>query len=421
MVNDVANDRRHLRAISRQVGYPVKTMLAVPMRAREKCIGVIEVMNKVQDKFFLDEDLEWLEIFADQAALAVINAQSLERAFNEIKVLQERSPAVENFHTMVGKSSVMQKLLRMADRVAKTDSSVLILGESGVGKELFAERIHLHSSRSGGPFIRVNCAALPEGLLESELFGHVKGAFTSAINNRKGRFEAADGGTLFLDEIGDLPLALQAKLLRVIQEKKFEKVGSDTTVTVNARILAATNRDIEAMVEKGEFRSDLYYRLNVLPLRVPPLRQHTEDIPGLSRFFLDKFMEANKKHFDGFSENAIEALLTYSWPGNIRELENCIERACVIAGGGSKWINEEDLFPQTSRREAKTRNQNLKTAVNVFKASFVRKVLDEYAWNQGDAANALHIQRTYLSRLIKDLNIKENEEQSCKVKKKKTR
>jgi len=300
---------------------------------------------------------------------------------------------------------------------------VLILGESGVGKELFAERIHLRSNRSGAPFIRVNCAALPEGLLESEMFGHVKGAFTSAINSRKGRFEAADGGTIFLDEIGDLPLSLQAKLLRVIQEKKFEKVGSDVTVTVNARILAATNRDIEDMVEKGEFRSDLYYRLNVLPLRIPPLRQHTEDIPELARFFLAKFMQANKKQFDGFSENAIEALLTYSWPGNIRELENCIERACVIAGGSGKWIKEEDLFPQTAAgtRDPKTRNQNLKTALNVFKASFVRKVLDEYAWNQRDAANALNIQRTYLSRLIKELNIKENEEQLCRVKKKKTR
>ncbi|MCL1930985.1 MAG: sigma 54-interacting transcriptional regulator [Treponema sp.] len=421
IVNDVANDRRHLRAISRQIGYPVRTMLAVPMRVRDKCIGVVEVINKAPDKFFTDEDLEWLEIFAEQAALAIINAKSLERAFNEIKLLQDRAPAAETFHTMIGKSSVMQKILRVADRVAKTDSSVLILGESGVGKELFAERIHLHSPRSGAPFIRVNCAALPEGLLESELFGHVKGAFTSAINNRKGRFEAAEGGTIFLDEIGDLPLSLQAKLLRVIQEKKFEKVGSDTTVKVNARILAATNRDIESMVEKGEFRSDLYYRLNVLPLRIPPLRQHTEDIPELARFFLAKFMQANKKQFEGFSENAIEAMLTYSWPGNIRELENCIERACIIAGGGSKWINEEDLFPQTGAREPKTRNQNLKTAVNVFKASFIRKVLDEYAWNQGDAAHALNIQRTYLSRLIKDLNIQENEEQLCKVKKKKTR
>jgi len=405
IVNDVVNDRRHLKALSKQVGYPVTTMLAVPMRVRDKCIGVVEVINKAQEKFFTQEDLEWLEIFVDQAALAIVNAKSLERAYSEIQLLHERTPTDESYHTMVGKSSVMQKMLKMADRVAKTNSSVLILGESGVGKELFAERIHLNSSRSNAPFVRVNCAALPEGLLESELFGHVKGAFTSAISSRKGRFEAANGGTIFLDEIGDLSLALQAKLLRVIQEKKFEKVGSDVTVKVNTRILAATNKDIEAMVEKGEFRSDLYYRLNVLPLYIPPLRQHTADIPELARFFLAKYMQANKKHFEGFSENAIEAMLTYSWPGNIRELENCIERACVIANG--KWIKQDDLFPQMTGKESKDENRVLKVAVDVFKANFIRKVLDEYAWNQTEAARALNIQRTYLSRLIKELNIRE--------------
>jgi Nif-specific regulatory protein len=291
--------------------------------------------------------------------------------------------------------------------VAKTDSSVLILGESGVGKELFAEQIHLHSHRSHAPFIRVNCAALPEGLLESELFGHVKGAFTSAINNRKGRFEAADGGPIFLDEIGDMPLSLQAKLLRVIQERTFEKVGSDITVNVNTRILAAPNKDIEAMVERGEFRNDLYYRLNVLPLQIPPLRRHTEDIPELARFFLAKYMQANKKRFEGFLENAIEAMMAYSWPGNIRELENCVERACVIAGGS--WIGQDDLFPQanTGEMNSQTKNQNLKTALNVFKTNFIRKALDENAWNQTETAKALNIQRTYLSKLIKELNIKE--------------
>jgi len=407
IVNDVAQDRRHLRAISRQVGYPVNTMLAVPMQIRDKCIGVVEVLNKAPEKEFSQEDLEWLEIFAGQAALAIVNARSLERAYSEIQILQDRAPSGEGFHTMIGKSPVMKELLRMVDRVAKTDSSVLILGESGVGKELFAEQIHLHSHRSNAPFIRVNCAALPEGLLESELFGHVKGAFTSAINNRKGRFEAADGGTIFLDEIGDMPLSLQAKLLRVIQEKTFEKVGSDITVNVNTRILAATNKDIEAMVERGEFRNDLYYRLNVLPLQIPPLRRHTEDIPELARFFLAKYTQANKKRFEGFLDNAIEAMMAYSWPGNIRELENSVERACVIAGGN--WIGQDDLFPRTDTGEmnSQTKNQNLKTALNVFKTNFIRKALDENAWNQTETAKALNIQRTYLSKLIKELNIKE--------------
>jgi Nif-specific regulatory protein len=294
--------------------------------------------------------------------------------------------------------------------VAKTHSSVLILGESGEGKELFAEQIHLRSPRRDAPFVRVNCAALPEGLLESELFGHVRGAFTSAVANRQGRFEAADGGTIFLDEIGDLSLALQAKLLRVIQEKSFEKVGSDTTVTVNVRLLAATNKDIEDLVGKGQFRSDLYYRLNVLPIYVPPLRQRPEDIPELARFFLEKFMRETKKQFQGFSGEALEAMLTYAWPGNVRELENCVERACVI--GKDRYIQREDLFLKSGITGTETSGRNLKTAVNVFKTHFIRKVLEENNWNQTETARALDIQRTYLSKLVKELDIttKENEQ-----------
>jgi Nif-specific regulatory protein len=231
------------------------------------------------------------------------------------------------------------------------------------------------------------------------------------VANRQGRFELADGGTIFLDEIGDLPLALQAKLLRVIQEKTFEKVGSDTSVTVNVRILAATNKDIEAQVEKGEFRSDLYYRLNVLPLYIPPLRQRPEDIPELADFFLAKFMRETKKQFEGFSREAMEAMLTYSWPGNIRELENCIERACVI--GKRKWIGQEDLFLKTGpvMPETETGDRNLKTAINVFKSHFIRKVLEANNWNQTETARALDIQRTYLSRLIKELDILNPREQ----------
>jgi Nif-specific regulatory protein len=317
----------------------------------------------------------------------------------------------KGFHTIISRSPVMTEMIKIIDRVAKTDSSVLITGESGTGKELFAEQIHLRSPRNGDPFVRVNCAAIPEGLLESELFGHVRGAFTSAISNRKGRFEMANGGTIFLDEIGDMPLALQAKLLRVIQEKEFEKVGSDNTITIDTRILAATNRNIKAMTDKGEFRNDLYYRLNVVPLHVPPLRQRTEDIPDLARFFMTKYMKQNKKELAGFSQDAQEAMLTYSWPGNIRELENCVERACVIASG--KWIKREDLLLNNAAAgwgRTKGGDRNLKKATNVFKANFIRKALDENQWNQTETAKALDIQRTYLSRLIKDLGIKRDKE-----------
>ncbi|MDR2923378.1 MAG: sigma 54-interacting transcriptional regulator [Treponema sp.] len=317
---------------------------------------------------------------------------------------------------MISRSPVMAEIIKVIDRVAKTDSSVLLTGESGTGKEIFAEQIHLRSSRNHAPFVRVNCAAIPEGLLESELFGHVKGAFTSALGSRKGRFEIADGGTIFLDEIGDMPLALQAKLLRVIQEKAFEKVGSDNTITVNTRILAATNRNIKAMADRGDFRNDLYYRLNVVPLHIPPLRQRTEDIPELARFFLSKYMRQNKKEFAGFSQDAMEAILTYSWPGNIRELENCVERACVIAGG--KWVKREDLLLNAAGAGRASGgiagggggDRNLKTAINVFRANFIRKVLDENQWNQTETAKALVIQRTYLSRLMKELNIKKDKE-----------
>jgi len=403
IINDLENDKRHLKAIGEQIKYTSKTMMAAPMKIKNECIGVLEVINKIDSSGFSEEDLEWLEIFANQAALAIVNARSMEEAHSEIQTLQDRLKTDHGYHTLVTKSPVILEKLEMIDRVAKTDSSVLLLGESGVGKELFAEQIHLRSKRHASPFIRVNCAAIPEGLLESELFGHVKGAFTSAVSNRQGRFELADGGTIFLDEIGDLPLSLQAKILRVIQERKFEKVGSDATVNVNVRILAATNKDIEDLVQKGAFREDLYYRLNVLPIFIPPLRQRPEDIPELARFFLDGFMKETKKQFAGFSQEALQAMLSYSWPGNVRELQNCIERACVI--GKNKWIGAEDLFLKSGEQEGEATERNLKTAVNVFKASFIRKVLEENNWNQTEASKALVIQRTYLSRLIKELKI----------------
>jgi Nif-specific regulatory protein len=405
IVNDVVNDKRHLRSSPAKNDYLSKTMMAVPMRIQDECIGVIEVLNKKNEKIFIQDDLEWLEIFANQAALAIQNTQSIERARNEIQQLQDQLKTDQGFHTLIAKSPIILEKLEIIDRVAKTDSSVLILGESGVGKEIFAEQIHLRSPRNREPFIRVNCAALPEGLLESELFGHVKGAFTNAISNRQGRFEMADKGTIFLDEIGDLSLPLQAKLLRVIQEKTFEKVGADTSITVNVRILAATNKDIEDLVEKGEFRSDLYYRLNVLPLFIPPLRQRPEDIPELAAFFLKKIMPDTKKQFEGFSNEAMEAMLSYSWPGNIRELENCVERACVI--GKNAWIQREDLFLKTTAHplEQEGGDRSLKTAINIFKTYFIKKVLEENNWNQTESARALDIQRTYLSRLIKELDI----------------
>ena len=405
IVEDAENDKRHRKDIAKAINYPSKDILAVPMRVKDECVGVIEIINKKDDKKFTQDDLDWLEIFATQAGIAIVNAKSMEQARGKIEQLQEQIASDLDNHKIIAKSPAILEKLEIVDRVARTDSSVLILGESGAGKEIFAERIHLLSPRRDKAFVKVNCAAIPEGLLESELFGHVKGAFTSAVSSRMGRFELADGGTIFLDEIGELPLGLQAKLLRVIQEKSFEKVGSDSTIKVDVRILAATNRDIERQVADGAFRSDLYYRLNVLPLIIPPLRQRPEDILPLAELFLEKFIKKNQYKIDGFTHAAIETMLSYGWPGNVRELENCIERACIIAKGNK--IEADDLFLKTSSSgiliEDGTRD--LKTAENTFRARFIKQVLDENSGNQTEAAKAMNLQRTYLSRLIRDLNI----------------
>lgn len=405
IVNDVESDPRFYKDISKAVEFPTHSMLAVPMRLKEECIGVIEILNKKDHKYFQDEDLQWLEVFATQAAIAIENAKYYQKAEEEIHFLQDQIKTDSGYHTFIANSKVILEKLDIIEKVSKTDSSVLILGESGVGKELIAEQLHLRSLRNNGPFVRVNCAALPEGLLESELFGHVKGAFTDAVQNRRGRFEMADKGTIFLDEIGDLPLKLQVKLLRVIQERTFEKLGSSDTISVDVRILAATNRNIERLVETGEFRSDLYYRLNVLPIHIPPLRQRQEDIPELADFFLKKFSRETKKQLVGFSNGALELMLSYPWPGNIRELENAIERAVVVGKG--KYIMPEDLLLSSGSSVSKSeyKNKSLKEALNIFKKHFIQKALEENAGNQTETAKALDIQRTYLSRLIKELDI----------------
>ena len=300
----------------------------------------------------------------------------------------------------------IDKMKRTIENVASNDSAVLIFGETGTGKQLVAESIHSLSQRKGKPFISQNCAAIPGNLMESIFFGTEKGSFTGA-ENKKGLFEMADGGTIFLDEIGDLPLSVQGKLLRVLQSRSFEKVGSSETVYVNVRIVAATNRDLEKLVEEKKFRSDLYYRLNVIPLYIPPLRERLEDIPELVSFFIQKISREVNKSFLGISEEAVSVLLSYSWPGNVRELENVIERACVI--GKPPYITEDDLLlnnraiPDNSTYADKS----LKSVISLFKKHYIQKILEENQWNQTATAKVLDIQRTYLSRVMKELGIKE--------------
>jgi Nif-specific regulatory protein len=406
IVNDVDDDKRFFSDIGKSIGFKTNSILAVPMRVKDTCVGVIELINKTDKKLFTEEDRQWLEIFATQAAIALQNARSYQRVQEQIYLLQDQIKVGKGYHTFIAESASIKSKMEIARKIARTNSSVLIQGESGVGKELFAEQIHLHSNRRDKPLIRVNCAALPEHLLESELFGHVKGAFTDAKSDRLGRFELADGGTLFLDEIGDIPVNLQAKLLRVIQHKVFEKVGSSEPTRVDVRILAATNKNLEEAIEAGEFRKDLYYRLNVLPFYVPSLRDRPEDIPALADFFLRKMNSETKKQIHGISSSAMEAMLSYQWPGNVRELENVIERSVVMCN--DKYIQKDDLIltsvPMSD--EDQYSEKPLKEATTLFKRHFIRSVLEQHKWKQTDAAQALGIQRTYLSRLLKELDIR---------------
>jgi Nif-specific regulatory protein len=406
IVNDVDTDPRYYAEIGDKIGFNTKSILAVPMMIKDECVGVIEIINRIDGGYFSNEDLQWLEMFASQSALTIRNAKEYQRVKNEVDILQNRIENDEsNFHTFIGSSKVILEKLEIAKKIAKTKSSVLITGESGVGKELFAEQIHLNSNRANQPFIRVNCAALPDNLIENELFGHVKGAFTDAVNDHKGRFELADKGTIFLDEIGEIPLSLQSKLLRVIQHNVFEKVGSSNSMHVDIRILAATNIDLEKALELGTFRKDLYYRLNVLPFYIPPLRERTEDITDLADYFLDKAnLHTNKKKIN-FTVEAMQALLSYSWPGNVRELENVIERSVIVSTNEQIDVNDLMLITKKNYNDPYT-EKPLKDAIIQFKKYFIKSVLDRHNWNQTRTSKVLGIQRTYLSKLIKEHNLR---------------
>jgi transcriptional regulator with GAF, ATPase, and Fis domain len=313
----------------------IESFAGQPLAFRDQVLGVVAVFSR---RRLATQDLKWLRVFADHAAVAIANA----RAFEEIERLKDRAERERDYlreavrtalqqDEIVAVSSKMKRVLQQAEQVAQTNSSVLVLGESGVGKELIAAAIHRMSPRRDGPLVRVNCASVPHELFESEFFGHVRGAFSGAIRDRQGRFLLADGGTLFLDEVGEIPLDLQGKLLRVLQERTFEPVGDDRTRKVDVRVVAATNRDLEREVARGRFRRDLYYRLNVLPVEVPPLRERRDDIIPMARSFLKA--TARRLHVPEpvLEEPAESALLAYDFPGNARELHNVIERAVVLA------------------------------------------------------------------------------------------
>jgi len=322
---------------SRLVARGIYSDCIVPLIVGGKSIGTLNV-GSVEKNQYSDANVETLKGIANQVALAVANMQSYEeivalksRLEKENVYLQEEIRTEHNFEEIIGNSPALLSVLRKVEQVAPTDSTVLIYGETGTGKELIARAIHEHSARKKRPLLKVNCSAISAGLVESELFGHVKGAFTGAFERHIGRFELADGGTIFLDEIGELPLETQVKLLRVLQEREFEPVGSNRPVRVDVRVIAATNRNLEESIQKREFRSDLYYRLNVFPIEMPSLRERQSDIPQLAMFFLSRFSKKFGKDIQGIARETMHRLLNYSWPGNIRELQNVIERAAILS------------------------------------------------------------------------------------------
>lgn len=345
----------------------------------------------------------------DDIGLLVDRALEHAKLSTQNQLLRKQISNKYGFENIIGASDELNEVLQLIQQVADTDSTVLILGESGTGKELIARAIHYNSGRAAKSLVPVNCGAIPENLLESELFGHVKGSFTGAISSKKGRFEMANGGTIFLDEIGDMSLRLQVKILRVLQERKFEPVGSTKTVEVDVRIITATHRNLEELVKTGKFREDLYYRLNVIPITVPPLRQRVCDIPILAEHFLRVYSDANHVNYPIINQEIMSLFMNYNWPGNVRELENTIERLVVLYPGRQiemgnlpeKFLQVSDTIFKNSALHIPDAGISLKNAVNDFENTLILKALDKTGWNKNKAATLLKLNRTTLVEKIK--------------------
>lgn len=381
-----------VREITRQGGSQVIVMTAfgtIKDAVEAMKLGALDYITK---PFSLDEFL-----------LLVERALELKRLKEDNIRLRKDLNRCYRAPNIVGESAAMKKVFSLAERISASDSTVLILGESGTGKELVATALHYQSHRKEKPLIKVNCAALPEGLIESELFGHEKGAFTGAVRRKPGRFELASGGTIFLDEIGDVPLSTQSKILRVIQERQFERIGGTATLTVDVRILAATNRNLEEEVRAGRFREDLYYRLNVIPLVLPPLRERREDIPGLIEFFMDKYRKKLSKNVR-LSGETVEALLAYDYPGNVRELENAIERCVTLSG--SNVIGKEELPDAVATRQQAAGSLLLSDVAADAEKNHILEVLKTTRGGKTSAAKILGISRKTLWEKMNAYGIK---------------
>ncbi len=381
----------------------VRSVMALPMELFGRVLGLLYLDGIDLAARFDALQLQFLRAIGSISAVAIDNSRRMEALATENLRLQAE---IDVEHNMVGDSPAMRSVYQFIGKVAGTDATVLVLGESGTGKELVARAIHSNSPRSKKPFVAINCAAITDTLLESELFGHEKGAFTGAVAQKKGKLESGEGGTVFLDEIGELAPGMQAKLLRVLQEREFERVGGTRSIPLNVRLVAATNRNLEAASRQGRFRQDLYYRLNVVSIFMPPLREHREDIPQLANYFALKYGEKSKRTITGLSAAARACLQSYDWPGNIRELENAIERAVVL--GSTALILPEDL-PEAVLEKRVASGMGVTRyhdGVVEAKKQMILRALEQARGVYTDAARLLGLHPNYLHRLMRNMNLK---------------
>jgi Nif-specific regulatory protein len=410
IVNDIKAEPSFLnKTKARELEERRFAFLCVPIKVGNRIIGALSVDHLFKGDISYEEDVKLLTIIASMVGQAVkvreLAEKDKEAVVTENLKFRLQLKGKYKFGNIIYTSKQMEAVLEGAMQVADTQATVLLRGESGTGKELVASAIHYASSRANKPFIKVACASLPENLLESELFGYEKGAFTGAFERKLGRFEMANNGTIFLDEIGDLTLSTQVKLLRVLQEKEFERLGGTQTIKIDVRVICATHRDLEKMVNEGKFRSDLFYRINVFPVTLPPLRERKEDIPLLAVHFMHKFNKENKKHIDGFSQSALDMLMAFNWPGNVRELENIIERAVILCQ--KDLITPKYLPSNMGMAEVEISGEGitLPQIIESVEKQKIEEALAKYK-TQRNASKALGITERMLGYKIKNYNIK---------------
>ena len=394
LVLDAKEDPRYKFNLEEKTGFETTSVIAVPLCDNDNVIGTLEVTNPTQKKTFNQDDLEFLKLLAPQIVTAIKNAQSYTKLRTEVKLK----------HAILGNNPEIRKALELVEKVSPFDATVLVTGESGTGKELIVRAIHDSSPRRDGPLIPVNCTALPETLLESELFGHEKGAFTGAIVTRKGKFELASNGTLFLDEIGDMSLTIQSKLLRAIEEKTFTPVGSEKEIKVNVRIIAATNKDLIDECKNSRFREDLFYRLNEFQITLPTLRERKEDIPLLVEFFIKEFSSQFNKKIKGLDKETMDILLASNWPGNVRQLRSVIKQAIIMASSEVITAREisKEIMAGPEKQAAETRRI---ATIEAIEKEHIAYILSQTDWNKTKAAQILGISRPTLDAKIEKYNL----------------